>query len=68
MNRIVLLAVFFAYTVNKESVHGAVGSPSLANSKFGQEILDACINELSKQLQRALLEKTPLEEMPTVLP
>jgi creatinine amidohydrolase len=59
---------FFAYTVNKESVHGAVGSPSLANSKFGQEILDACINELSEQLQRALLEKTPLEEMPTVLP
>jgi creatinine amidohydrolase len=59
---------FFAYTVNKESVHGAVGSPSIANSKFGQKILDACINELSEQLQRALLEKTPLEEMPPVLP
>lgn len=58
---------FFAYTVNKESVNGAVGSPSLATSKFGQEILEACINELSEQLQRALVEKTPLEEMPPVL-
>lgn len=51
---------FFAYTVNKESVHGGVGSPSIATSQFGQEILEACINELSQQLQRALVEKTPL--------
>lgn len=53
---------FFAYTVNKESTYGAVGSPSTATRDFGEEILAACINELSQQLQKALLEKTPLEE------
>lgn len=55
---------FFAYTVNHESVHGAVGSPSHASLDLGQQILDACVTELSRQLQRALIEKTPLEEMP----
>lgn len=59
---------FFAYTVNKESVYGAVGSPSIATSTFGQQIFEACVTELSEQLQRALIEKTPLEEMPPVLP
>ncbi|MBE9178200.1 creatininase family protein [Oculatella sp. LEGE 06141] len=55
---------FFAYTVNKESVYGAVGSPSKADRAFGQQILDTCIDELSQQLIKALIEKTPLEEMP----
>ncbi len=55
---------FFAYTVNKESVYGAVGSPSKANLSFGKEILETCITELSTQLQKALVEGTPLEEMP----
>ncbi len=59
---------FFAYTVNKESVHGAVGNPTQAETKLGQQILDACITDLSVQLQKAMLEKTPLEEMPPVLP
>ena len=58
---------FFAYTVNKESVHGAVGTPSKAEAEFGRQILDICITELSAQLQRAMVEKTPLEEMPPVL-
>lgn len=40
----------------------AVGSPSKATKDFGEEILAAYINELSQQLQKALLEKTPLEE------
>jgi creatinine amidohydrolase len=55
---------FFAYTVNKESVYGAVGSPSKANLDFGQQILQACIADLSAQLKRALVEGIPLEEMP----
>ena len=35
---------FFAYTVNKESVHGAVGKPSQASDQFSKEILATCIN------------------------
>jgi creatinine amidohydrolase len=55
---------FFAYTVNHESVHGGVGAPSKADAEFGNRILEACITELSAQLQRAIVEGTPLEEMP----
>lgn len=55
---------FFAYTVNHESVHGGVGTPSQATLAFGQHILDVCINELSRQLMCALVEGTPLEEHP----
>lgn len=55
---------FFAYTVNKESVHGAVGSPSQATVEFGKQILQVCVEELTAQLKRALTEGTPLEEMP----
>lgn len=59
---------FFAYTVDKESVHGATGAPSKADLNFGHQILQACIAELSLQLKRALVEGTPLEEMPPVPP
>jgi creatinine amidohydrolase len=55
---------FFAYTVNKESVHGGVGAPSKADQSFGQQVLAACITELSAQLQQAMYEKMPLEAMP----
>lgn len=55
---------FFAYTVNHESVHGAVGSPSKGDRAFGEQILQLCINELSTQLNQALTEGTPLEELP----
>ena len=59
---------FFAYTVDKESVHGGVGTPSKANESFGQKILNACITELSAQLQQAMMEKIPIETLPPVLP
>jgi creatinine amidohydrolase len=55
---------FFAYTVNKESVHGGVGAPSKADQSFGQQILADCIAELSTQLQQAMYEKMPLESIP----
>jgi len=55
---------FFAYTVNHESVHGAVGTPSQADASFGQKILEVCVAELSAQLQQAMVEKTPLETLP----
>ena len=55
---------FFAYTVNHESVHGAVGSPSKGDRAFGEQILKLCIDELSAQLKKALTEGTPLEELP----
>ena len=58
---------FFAYTVNKESVHGGVGAPSKADLNLGKEILEACITELSAQLMKAQVEGTPLEEMPPSL-
>lgn len=55
---------FFAYTVNKESVFGAVGAPSKADPDFGKEILATAIHQLSDQLREALTEGIPLEEMP----
>lgn len=55
---------FFAYTVNHESVHGAVGSPSKGDRAFGEQILQLCIDELSTQLKKALTEGTPLEALP----
>lgn len=59
---------FFAYQVSKESVNGAVGSPSKAEVAFGKQILETCIAELSSQLKKAMVEKMPLEEMPPSLP
>lgn len=52
---------FFAYTVDKESVHGGVGSPSAADAQQGEDLLALCIEQLSEQLVKALQEKTPLE-------
>jgi len=57
-------ACFFAYTVNKESVYGGVGTPSKADLNLGKQILETCIAELSEQLKRALVEGAPLESMP----
>jgi hypothetical protein len=59
---------FFAYTVNQESVHGGVGSPSQSNASLGKEILKTCVAELNLQLKKALVEGIPLEEMPPNLP
>lgn len=58
------IGCFFAYPVNQESVYGGVGSPSKADLGFGKQILETCIAELSAQLKQALVEGTPLEEMP----
>jgi creatinine amidohydrolase len=52
---------FFAYTVDKESVHGGVGKPSAADARQGHNLLALCIEQLSEQLLKALQEKTPLE-------
>jgi creatinine amidohydrolase len=58
---------FFSYTVDKESVHGVVGEPSVATAAHGASILEACISQLSDQLIKAHRERTPLEEMPAEL-
>jgi creatinine amidohydrolase len=55
---------FFAYQVSQESVNGAVGLPSKSSLNFGQQILATCIDQLSAQLIKALVEQTPLAEMP----
>jgi len=52
---------FFAYRVSDESVHGTVGTPSLAEAAAGQTLLDLCVSELAQQLTQALTEATPLE-------
>lgn len=57
---------FFSYTVPQESVHGGVGKPSQSTTQYGQTILDACIDTLSRQLEQAVLEKIPLEAFPPV--
>ncbi|WP_017324699.1 creatininase family protein [Synechococcus sp. PCC 7336] len=59
---------FFSYTVADESVYGGVGKPSDATTQFGRRLLDACIETLSQQLKKALVEKTPLETMPPSVP
>ena len=58
---------FFSYTVNKESVHGVCGSPSLATAEEGAALLEQCIEQFSAQLLRAHAERIPLEEMPPTL-
>lgn len=52
---------FFAYTVDKESINGGVGTPSAADAKQGQDLLAQCIEQLSAQLLKAMHEKTPLD-------
>ncbi len=59
---------FFSYAMSQETVHGAVGKPSAATNQYGQTILNACIDTLSRQLQQAVLEKTPLEMFPGPTP
>ena len=55
---------FFSYTVDKESEHGGVGTPTQGTKAFGRKILDACVDALSAQLLGALTERTPLEDWP----
>jgi creatinine amidohydrolase len=55
---------FFSYRVDPESVSGAVGSPSQANAEEGKLWFDKMVELLSRQLERAREEGTPLEEMP----
>ncbi|KAA3621062.1 MAG: creatininase family protein [Proteobacteria bacterium] len=52
---------FFSYTVDQESLKGAVGRPSEAAEIDGQFILDQCIRTLAADLHRALEEATPIE-------
>lgn len=55
---------FFSYTVEKESVNGVCGNPTLATAEQGSLLLEACIAAFSDQLTKAQQERTPLEEMP----
>jgi creatinine amidohydrolase len=59
---------FFAYRVSDESVHGTVGTPSLADASAGQTLLDLCVSELAQQLAQALTEATPLERAGVIPP
>jgi creatinine amidohydrolase len=52
---------FFAYTVDRETRTGTVGLPSEATAEFGHELVDACITDLSTDIDRALHEPTPLD-------
>jgi creatinine amidohydrolase len=56
---------FFAYSMDKETVHGGVGTPSAAAESLGKEILSLCVDELSAQLEAAMTEGTPLDMMPS---
>jgi creatinine amidohydrolase len=51
--------LFFSYTVDKESRHGAVGKPSRAKIEFGRKIEQECIKTLAEQLTAALDETGP---------
>ena len=51
----------FSYTMDKECVHGVVGSPSRARPEDGAALLATMIETLAGQLKTALTETTPLE-------
>ena len=51
---------FFSYSVDKESICGGVGKPSLATEDQGKFILDNCVQNLSIMLNKALSEEAPL--------
>lgn len=52
---------FFSYTVDQESVHGVVGSPSHASAEDGAALLELMGETLAAQLRLALVETTPLD-------
>jgi creatinine amidohydrolase len=54
---------FFAYTVDRETRTGTVGSPSLATAELGRELLEECIAELAVQVTQALVESSPLDDL-----
>lgn len=51
----------FSYTMDKECVHGVVGTPSRARPEDGAALLATMIETLAVQLKAALTETTPLE-------
>jgi creatinine amidohydrolase len=51
----------FSYTMDKECVHGVVGTPSRARPEDGAALLATMIETLAGQLKAALTETTPLE-------
>lgn len=55
---------FFSYTMDRETVTGTVGRPSEGTPEQGRELLQLAIAELSRQLESALHERTPLETHP----
>lgn len=59
---------FFAYTVDKETRSGTVGLPSEATVELGRELVDACVTDLAADIERALVEPTPLDAVLTPLP
>ncbi len=52
---------FFAYTVDRETRTGTVGSPSLATPEEGRALLERCVADLAAQLADALRETPPLD-------
>lgn len=54
---------FFSYTMDRETVTGTVGRPSEGSAEQGRALLELCIARLAEQLERALVERTPLETL-----
>jgi creatinine amidohydrolase len=54
---------FFAYTVDRETATGTVGAPTLATAELGEELVEACVADLSADVRRALTEIAPLDTL-----
>jgi creatinine amidohydrolase len=53
--------LFFAYPVDRTSINGATGTPTLASAEDGRKLFSWQVEDLTKQLMSALTEDPPFE-------
>jgi len=51
--------LFFSYPVDRTSVNGATGLPTLSSTEDGRQLFSWQVEDLSKQVKRALTEEPP---------
>jgi creatinine amidohydrolase len=52
----------FAHPVNRTSLNGVTGTPSLASVERGEQLFDWMVEDLVELLQRGLREQPPLAQ------
>jgi creatinine amidohydrolase len=59
------VGTFFSYTVDRESETGTTGNPRQATAELGNELLAACVEDLSALVLSAREERPPLDTQPS---